>query len=92
MKSLTYRMEVKVNPGTSQTSMRWRSDHLKVNLTARAEDGKANQQLLTLLASKFGVARKDIEIERGEHSEYKTVLMRNLNRETLVRRLNELKW
>ncbi len=89
---MEYRMQIKVNPGTSQCSMRWRSDHLKVNLTAPPEDGKANQQLANLIAGKFNLANSDVEIERGHTGENKSVLLKNLDRETLVRRLNELKW
>ncbi len=88
---MNYRMKVKVNPSTSQIKLRWRTDHLKVNLTAPPEDGKANEQLIRILADEFQISKSDVEIVAGETEEFKTVKMENLDREQLVRRLNDLK-
>lgn len=52
-------------------------DRLKIRLTAPPVDGKANAQLLGLLAKAFGVARRDIEIESGESSRLKRVRIRS---------------
>lgn len=89
MSSLNYKLKVKVNPNTSQKQVQWRGDHLKVNLTAPPEDGKANQQLLELLAEMFDLSTADLELVQGTTDEYKVIRMKNLDRETLVRVLND---
>ena len=50
---------------------------LKIRLCAPPVDGKANAQLLVLLAKAFGVARRDVEIESGESSRLKRVRIRH---------------
>lgn len=49
------------------------ADTLKVKLTAPPTDGKANKQLLGLLAKAFGLRAADIEIVRGSSSRHKTI-------------------
>ncbi len=88
---MNYRMRVKVNPSTSHVKLRWRTDHLKVNLTAPPEDGKANEQLIQIISDEFQISKSDVEIIVGERDEFKTLKMQNLDREQLVRRLNDLK-
>lgn len=50
---------------------------LKIRLCAPPVDGKANAQLLVLLAKAFGVARRDVEIDSGESSRLKRVRIRH---------------
>ncbi|MGM0380590.1 MAG: DUF167 domain-containing protein [bacterium] len=88
---MDFRMKVKVNPGSSQQKLIWRGDFLKVNLTAPPEEGAANRQLIELIADNFDLKNDDVELIRGETSENKTVMLHNLNRETLVRKMNDLK-
>jgi hypothetical protein len=88
---MEYRMTVKVNPGTSQLKAIWRGDHLKVNLLAPPEDGKANEQLISFIADTFGLSESDLEIVKGETSQHKTIILKNLDREVLVRKMNSLK-
>ncbi len=91
VRKLNYSLKIKANPGTSQCRAKWRGDHLKVNLTAPPEQGKANEQLFAFLADLFNISTGNLEFKRGTTSEYKTILLKNLDRETLVRKLNELK-
>lgn len=88
---MDYRMKIKANPGSSQNRAIWKGDFLKVNLTALPEEGKANQQLIELLSEKFDADKDDIEIIGGRSSENKTVMLYNLDREELVRKMNDLK-
>lgn len=49
------------------------ADTLKVKLTAAPTDGKANKQLIGLLADEFGLRQKSIEIVKGSTSRRKTL-------------------
>lgn len=46
---------------------------LKIYLTAVPVDGKANKELIRLLAEKLGVSKSRIEIIKGEKSKEKVV-------------------
>jgi uncharacterized protein (TIGR00251 family) len=46
---------------------------LIVAVRARAVEGAANDAVVALLASAFGVARRDVTIERGERSREKSI-------------------
>lgn len=46
---------------------------LKVKLTAAPTDGKANKQLLGLLAKEFRIRQSMIQIVKGETSRHKTL-------------------
>ncbi|MFB6181310.1 MAG: DUF167 domain-containing protein [Candidatus Magasanikbacteria bacterium] len=71
------KLKVKVNPNSSQVAVNNMADGtLKVNLTAQPKDGKANEQLLKILAEKFGVDTSGIKIKRGKTSRRKTVLIK----------------
>lgn len=51
------------------------ADSLKIKLTAAPTDGKANKQLVRLLAREFGLKPADISITRGHASRRKTVAL-----------------
>ena len=46
---------------------------LKIYLTAIPVDGKANKELIKLLAEKLGISKSRIEIIKGEKSKEKVV-------------------
>jgi len=48
-------------------------DALKIRLGAPAIDGKANAELIRLLADAFGVPQRNVQIMRGETSRAKLV-------------------
>jgi uncharacterized protein (TIGR00251 family) len=48
-------------------------DQLKVKLVHRPEKGKANRELVELLADHFGVSKSRVTIVRGEKSRNKIV-------------------
>jgi len=67
-------IEVKVDPRSSKKGIVGVMDNiLKVKLTAPPVGGAANEQLIELLAEKYGVRKSDITILRGETSRRKTV-------------------
>jgi uncharacterized protein (TIGR00251 family) len=63
---------------------------LGVKVTAQAQKGKANMELIKLLATVFGVPTSDILIIRGEKSRQKTVKIVNFNKKELEKKLNSL--
>lgn len=48
-------------------------DQLKVKLVQQPEKGKANRELIELLAGHYGVAKSCVHIIRGEHSRDKVI-------------------
>jgi len=50
--------------------------YLKLKVKAKAQEGKANQELIKFLADFFQIAKKNLEIISGEKSRRKKVLVR----------------
>lgn len=71
--------EVKVTPRSSKKGVAGADgDCLAVKLTAPPVDGKANAQLIEVLADHFAVCKSDVEIIRGASSRRKTVKLRGV--------------
>ncbi len=58
-------------------------DRVKVQLTAPPVEGAANEALRALLAGAFRVAKRDVEIVRGETGRKKTVRVLGATRAAL---------
>jgi len=56
-----------------------RDDALLVRLCAAPVDGAANDELVVVLATAFGVARRDVAIVSGERSRQKRVRIRGID-------------
>lgn len=68
------KIKVKVIAGSRQQKIEELSDgSLKVHLTAVREKGKANEQLIKLLADYYKVSKSRIEITRGHLASQKVV-------------------
>ncbi|MGB7445113.1 MAG: DUF167 domain-containing protein [Coleofasciculaceae cyanobacterium] len=66
--------QVKVKPNSKKQNIEELADgSLKVNLKSPPVDGKANQELIELLAKKFGVSKSKINIKSGLSSKRKLV-------------------
>ena len=74
---------VKVTPGSSQSrvSGTMADGTLKVKVTAPPERGKANAELVSLLARHFGVRERDIEILSGHSSPLKKIRISGVRNE-----------
>ena len=74
---------VKVTPGSSQSRVfgTMADGTLKVKVTAPPERGKANAELVSLLARHFGVREKDVEILSGHASPLKKIRISGLRSE-----------
>ena len=66
-------LTVKVVPKASRVRVKEEPGLLKVYLTSPAQDGKANAQLVEVLATHFGTRKYLVRIVRGESSRTKTV-------------------
>jgi uncharacterized protein (TIGR00251 family) len=74
-------LELKVQPRASRTEFAdIHGDRLKVRIAAPPVDGEANAELIAFLAKKFGVARRQVSVLRGESGRTKTVCIRNPDR------------
>ncbi len=67
-------LDLHVQPGAARSE--FAGEHggrLKVRLAARAVDGKANEALIELLASHYGVPKRNVRIVSGLRSRQKRV-------------------
>lgn len=67
-------LKIKVEPRSSKSGIVGPyGDALKVKLTSPPVEGKANKELIEVLAKEFGIHKSDIEIISGQSSKNKTV-------------------
>lgn len=67
-------LKIKVEPRSSKSEVVGPyGDGLKVKLTSPPVEGKANKELIEVLAKKFGISKKNVEIIAGQSSKHKTV-------------------
>jgi uncharacterized protein (TIGR00251 family) len=65
---------VKVKPNSKKQSIEEMADGtLKVNLKSPPVDGKANKELIELLAEKFNVTKSQVQIKSGLSSNIKLI-------------------
>ena len=69
-------LDLYVEPGSSRRGLGpydpWRQ-RIKVRVTAKATEGKANEDMVELLGATFDVAPRDVRILRGATTRRKTV-------------------
>jgi uncharacterized protein (TIGR00251 family) len=67
-------LHVKVRPNAKQQSVQTAEDgSLVVLLKSSPVEGKANAELIKLLAAEFKVAKSDVQIKSGLSSKYKWI-------------------
>ena len=67
-------LKIKVEPRSSKSGIVGPyGDALKVKLTSPPVEGKANKELIEILAKGFSIAKKDVEIISGQSSKNKVV-------------------
>ena len=84
-------IKIKVEPRSSKSGVVGPyGDALKVKLTSPPVEGKANKELIEVLAKAFGIAKKDVEIISGQSSKNKIVKLRSMPRkaEALLSKLS----
>ena len=79
------RIGVIAHPGANSNTIKGiHNGMLKIDITAPPEKGKANDAIIKLLAKKLGIAKSSIEIVSGETSRKKIILLRGIDRESLI--------
>jgi uncharacterized protein (TIGR00251 family) len=82
-------LKVKVTPGSSSSSVIGVvNDCLRVSLRSAPEKGKANKELVEVLAAFFNTKRAAIEVVSGLTSRQKLIRISNLDYETARKRLS----
>ena len=83
------RLAVKVVPRASRAAVvGWLDDVLKVAVTAPPEKGRANAELLALLARALDVPRASLRVVSGQTASRKLVEVEGLGPDELRRRLS----
>jgi len=81
-------VSVKAVPGASRSEIAGvLGEELKVRLAAPPEEGRANRELVALLAQVCGVGRGDVEVLTGHGAAHKRVLVAGLDERTAAQRL-----
>ncbi len=66
-------VEIKVIAGAKRREIRLEGSGLRVKLMAKPIRGKANEELIDLIADTFGLKRRDVHIIAGEKDTRKIV-------------------
>ena len=82
-------LSVRAQPGAKRSALigLW-NGRLKVAVRAKAEDGRANEELILVLAQALGLKRQSLELQSGAKSRLKVVSL-PLPVEEARRRLQE---
>ncbi|MDD3268993.1 MAG: DUF167 domain-containing protein [Syntrophomonadaceae bacterium] len=84
------RFEVRVQPRSSRNQIVGEQEGaLKIKLTAPPVDGEANQALVAFLSQFFGVAKRDVQIVKGETSRHKSVSINGLKSEMFLKKIGQ---
>jgi uncharacterized protein (TIGR00251 family) len=83
-------LSIRAQPGAKRSAIvGLHGGALKVAVTAPPEDGRANKMLLELLRKRLNLKRSQIELVSGATNRDKQVLVRCLNGEELMRRIED---
>jgi len=67
-------LDIKAVPGSSRTEFAGvNNNRLRIRLAAAPENGKANSELIDFLAKFSGCAKKEIILQSGKRSRFKTL-------------------
>ncbi len=67
------KINIKVTVNAKKQKVAQVNNGLKVYLKAKPEKGKANKELISLLALYFDISKNNINIVKGEHSRNKVI-------------------
>ena len=81
-------LNVKVVPGARRSEIVGRyGEAIKLRVAAPPEDGRANQEVIALLAQALGVDRRSLSITRGQTSPQKVIEVSGLELDEILKRL-----
>jgi uncharacterized protein (TIGR00251 family) len=83
------RLEVRVQPGARRDALiaRLGTGEWKLAVTAPPEDGRANEAVVTLIASILGLKRRQVTVARGHASRGKVIEIDGMSADEAGRRL-----
>jgi uncharacterized protein (TIGR00251 family) len=88
MESRTVRLRLRVSPGAGRAAVIGRyGDAWKVRVAAPPERGRANSDVVGLIADSLGVLRPDVRVVAGASSRDKVVELSGITLEEAERRL-----
>jgi len=88
MQPVTARLRLRVSPGASRATVVGRhGDAWKVRVTAPPERGRANDDVVELIAAALGVVRPHVHVVAGRSSRDKVVELSGITLEEAERRL-----
>ena len=71
----SFSIDVKVHPKSKKNAVEKKGEIYKVWVQAPPEKGKANREMIRLLAEHFGLAPSQIRLVRGEKSRSKILVV-----------------
>jgi len=78
-------LEVVVAPRAKRSKfVGFHGGYPKISLAAPPIEGRANEELVSLLKELFGIPGRDIELIRGDTSKRKAVLLRGISTEKVL--------
>ena len=72
-----YKFKIKVVANSKVNLIDFCDEYIKIKITARAVEGKANKAIIEYLSEILGVAKSKINIVNGEKSSIKTIQVLN---------------
>jgi uncharacterized protein len=88
-KGLTF--DIQVIPHASRAEIAGvQEGAFKVKVTAPPVEGAANEACIKLLAKELGLKKSQMEISSGAKSRKKTVMIKNISKEELQTRINDV--
>ncbi len=86
-------LRVRLSPGASQAVIKGvfvddkGYEYIKISVASPPEKGKANKELVEMLAKNLKIAKSEIELVNGEVSHYKKLILKTTDK-AIVERLN----
>jgi uncharacterized protein len=68
-------VDIRVVPGAKKQEIKRDGQSLKIKLVSRAQEGKANRELVDYLAAIFSVRKSEVRIVSGERGRKKIVFL-----------------
>ena len=82
------KISLRVSPNAARNEVVGFTDGvLRVKVAAPPVEGKANKELIALLARKLGLSKGDLTIIKGHTSRNKVIAINGLSQEQVLRRL-----
>jgi uncharacterized protein len=85
------RINVRVIPRSGRNTLEWEEGGIRARLTAPPVDGAANAALITLLAERLALPKRNIEIVRGATGRQKIIEIAGMTMEEVEQKIKGTK-